>query len=246
MKKFSTSLLNSAEVYTSAQRISSIVTTTISNDSFLKRVGFLFKNAINKLASALGRSTDSEAVRFLEEKDKIRNTRFISLRDYVKGFAHDDNAALAEAAASVIAVVRELGWSMYNKGYASKSALMNALIDRLGKDTLSVAIKTLNATSKVEALQKAYDDFEVAFNTKVETKTREVFPLISDSRIAVVRYQAAIMSYTDMMAELDEGEYREAVSKIEEVIVEFASMARARRTRKKHEANKADENLEEI
>ncbi|HEX3009896.1 MAG TPA: DUF6261 family protein [Bacteroidales bacterium] len=235
MKSFSTSILTPDEVYTSGMRISSIINTHIKEDPFITKVDVLVKATLKRLSEALGRSVDPAAVKLLNAEDGIRDDRFFTFRDFCKAFVLDTDPALASAANSIVALIKELGWTLYNDGYAAETAALDALFQRLATEPLASAVTTLNATSRLTALKSAQANFETTYNTKVDTKSKEVYPLIRKARVGVVRYQAAMLSYIDMLAEIDGGAFITASNKIDEVIVEFETMAHTRKTKKEKE-----------
>ncbi|HEX3009682.1 MAG TPA: DUF6261 family protein [Bacteroidales bacterium] len=237
MKSFSTSILTPEEVYTSGMRINSIINTHIKEDPFLVKIDILVKATLKRLSEALGRSIDPTAVKLLNGKDNTRDDRFFTFRDFCKAFVLDPDPALSSAANSIVALIREIGWRLYSEGYAAETAALDALFQRLATEPLASAVTTLNATSRLAALKAAQTDFETTFNTKVDTKAKETYPLIRKARIDVVRYQAAMLSYIDILAELDGGVFITASNKIDEVIVEFQTMAHARKTKKEKEEN---------
>lgn len=238
MKSFSTSILTPDEVNISGTRIVDIINATIANDPFIKKVDPKIRISLQKLTTALGRTTDSTYVKLLGTKDVVRDTRFITLRDYSKSFVYDADVTLANAAKTLVDLFKELGWAMYSEGYATESSLLQTLLARLEKAPVSDAVTVLNATSRVVALKEAQADFELTFNNKIDVKTREEYPLIRESRVSVARYLSALLNYIDMMEELEGGVYSTAAGKINEVIVEIESIARSRQTKNKNEGKK--------
>jgi len=241
MKTYAPTMLTSNEAHTSASRIYKIIDDIIDDDPFIKKVKQLLEPPLNDLTVAVGRTTDSSYVKLLEDMDSVRDTRYIGLRDYCKAFASDEDPELAAAGKSLVAIFKELGWTMYLEGYAAESSLLQALISRLEKATESMYLTAIGATARLNSLKAAQTDFETAFKNKVDAKTKEVYPKIRSSRMAIARYLSGMLNYIDMMAEIDGGVFNIAASKIDAVITEFETMAKARQTRKESEKKKTTE-----
>lgn len=235
MNKFSTSLLSADELNTSASRIDSIANAHVATDPLYLKLSPPLKASLKSLTTALGRSTDSSYVKLLGEKDIFRDVKFVSLRDFCKGFTYDEDPAVASAAATIVKIIKDVGWSLYAEGNALESSLLETLFLKLDAAPAKAALTKLNATTRYTALKDAQVDFEVTFKSKVDAKAQEVYPYIRESRLTVARYVNALLSYIDIMAELDGAAYKTAADRIDEVIVEFEAMARNRATRKKNE-----------
>lgn len=239
MKNFATSILASNEVQTSVTRIEGIIAASIAGDPFLTKVQPKLKSGLADLTVSLGRTTDSTYVKLLSEKDSIRDTRYIAFRDYCKAMSSDADAAVANAAGLLVTILKELGWGMHNEGYAVESSLLQALFDKLEKSPASDALTTIGANDRFTKLKATQADFETTYKDKVDAKAKEEYPKIRNCRLSIARYLDAMLSYIDIMAEMDGGVYKTAADKIDEVITEFEAFARNRQTRKKTEDTKA-------
>lgn len=235
MKSFATSLLSSDEIYTSSVRINEIISTSITSDPFLTKVLPLLKVPLDDLLLAIGRTSNSAHVKLLASKDGVRDLRYIALRDFCKAIASDADANLASAAVLLENVFKELGWSMHLEGYAVESTLLQALIAKFEKAPFSAALTTIGAAAKFTGLKAAQADFETTFGTKVDAKAKEEYPKIRNSRTSITRYLGAMLSYVDIMAEMESGAFKTASDKIDLVITEFEAMAHNRITRKEND-----------
>lgn len=238
MKSFATSLLSSDEIYISGVRITEITSTIIPSDPFLTKVLPLLKVPLDNLSLAIGRTSNSAHVKLLAAKDGVRDLRYVALRDFCKALASDADATVASAAALLEDVFKELGWSMQLEGYAVESTLLDALIVKFEKAPFSAALTTIGATAKFTGLKVAQTDFETTFGTKVDAKAKEEYPKIRNCRTFITRYLVAMLSYIDVMAEVEPAAFKAAADKIDLVITEFEAMAHNRQTRKESEKTK--------
>jgi len=238
MKEFYDSILTSNEVHTSVIRIADLISENIKDDPFIGKVMPLLKPPIADLSKALGRTTDPTMVKLLSKKDGVRDSRYVALRDFCKAYSSDVDAALAEAGNTLVTIFRELGWSMHRQGYAVESSLLQALINRLETTPASTALAAIGGASRLTDLKTAQSDFETTFKQKVDVKTREEYPKIRNCRILISRYLGGMMSYIDLMAEINGGTFSSTATKIDEVVTEFETMARTRRTKKTSAENK--------
>lgn len=240
MNTLNLSILTSAEVFTSAQRIDAIISAKVSHDPFITKVRPVIVNNIANLSVALGRTTDSTYAKLLEEKDLARDSRYIALRDYCKAMLTDEDKNIADAAVLLINLFKELGWSMHLEGYSTQSSKLQALIGRCEKAPISTAITTIKAGAKLAGLKDATAAFEAVSNNKVDAKTREEYPKIADCRKGLNRYLSALLSYVEIMTELDGGEFKDAMSQITLVVKEFETIAHSRLTKKKNDKATTD------
>jgi hypothetical protein len=235
MKNFAISILSSDEVYISGNRIYEIISTDITNDPFLTKILPILKPKLNDLSVSIGRTTDSGHVKLLEAKDTVRDLRYVGLRDYCKALSSDADSSVANAAALLEDVFRELGWSMQLEGYATESTLLDSLIGKFEKAPFSIALTTIGATTRFTGLKTAQADFESTYKEKVDANAKKEYPKMRSCRISIARYLNAMLPYIDVMTEIDGGAYKTTADKIDEVITEFGAMARNRITRKKAE-----------
>lgn len=231
MKTIQETLLTSGEVHTTSERIASIISDILSTDPFIGKVILLVLNWNREISKAIGRTTDSTIVELLLVKDILRDNKYVSFRDFANAFVRSDDEALRNAAKIITDIIRELGWGMHRLGYAAESSKLTALIDKLETEPAKSAITTLGATALFEGLKTAQADFETTIKQKVDAKTAEDFEKTRICRKALARYLNSLINYIDMMAEIDGGNYQVASDKIDEVLTEVISIARARQTR---------------
>ena len=231
MKTLYPSIFNSDELLSTANLIDTTVKANITTDTFINKVEPELKKPIVAMSIVLGRTTDSRYVNILDEKDTIRDTRFIGLRNYCKALIVDEDPLIAEAAQILVAIFKDIGWTLYHEGNAQETTLLDALFGKLATEPASSAIVTAGATSKFNSLKAAQADFVSTFKTKVDYKAQELYPEVRSCRKAISRYLEALVVYIDIMGELQGGIYATTADQVEEIIIEMESIARSRRTR---------------
>lgn len=235
MKALLSSIFSSHEFHTCAMRIDEIIESILPNDPFILKVKPLFKIPLADLTKAIGRTTDSVSVELLGDADDVRDTRYLALRNFCNALTVDKDKNIADAATYLTAIIRELGWSMHRKGKTVETSLLKSMFEKFDKAPASTHLTTTGAQEKYADLKTAQAEFEDTFYSKVDAKTQEVYPLIRSSRQSTLRYLDALLSYIDMLAEIDKADYLVASQKIDEVITELEAIARARITRKENE-----------
>lgn len=235
MKAFINSILSSHEFHTSSMSIDEIIGSLFPQDPFVLKVRPLFKLSIGDLTKAIGRTTDSVSVELLNDADDNRDTRFLAFRNFTGALTVDKDKKIAEAANYLTDIIRELGWSMHSKGKAVETSLLKSLFERLDTTQATAQLAIIGATEKYTDLKTAQAEYDDIFYSKVDSKTQEVYPLIRSSRQKALHYLEALLSYIEILAEIDKANFLLASQKIDEVITETESIARARITRKEND-----------
>ena len=238
MKTFFPSIFTANELHTLATRSESIITSGLGTDPYITKVTTVFKVNVANLTMVIGRTTDSSIIVILQAKDDVRDARYLSLRDFIKSCTNDADQAIASAAKTLEDIFREIGWSLYLEGNTVESSLLKSLIEKLGKEPAKSAITAIGADAKLAALIAAHTDFETTFQGKVDSKAKEDYPKMRESKLAVAKYLGYLLSYIECLAEIDGGTYREAEAAIDEVITEVTAIARSRQTRNEKEDKK--------
>lgn len=235
MKYFSVSILSKDELYTSSDRMQQILSNNAIKDPFVGSVLPVLQKNIKDLGIALGKDSSSEFTDELANKDENRDTTFVGLRDYCKAFTNSSDKTKAKAAELLINIFQERGWSIFRLGYSAESSQLNVLIQDLEGEAAQNALAAINATDWLTDLKAAQQAFENTYQEKVSSEAGQDYPLISETRKRIARYMQALLSYIDIQSELNSTGFTELVEKIDEVITDTLSIARARRTRNENE-----------
>lgn len=229
MKKFPFSLLIVKELYTFCKRVLGIVTVPLSENTYVKSIISSLLPAIANLEKALGRALTSEFTSVLIDKDKIRDSVFIGLRDYISSFTHSQIPAKASAALHLWKILENVGLTLYRHSYAVQTADVNSLISYLKEPAATAALTAINATEWLDQLVAAQKDFEDTYKDKVETEGAIDLPLANESSRIIIQYLDSLLNYMDCNSEF-EASFVPLKAQIEEIITDVLSQARARIT----------------
>ncbi len=153
------------------------------------------------------------------------------MRDFVKAFVSSGSPEKAAAGELLVEIFRSRGWSIFSLGYSAETSQLNVLVNDLETPEAQAALTTIGATVWLDDLKTAQGEFETAYQEKVAAQAGEDYQPIRDGRRQVARYVAALLSYVDLQSDLNPVQFGPVVDKIDEVIVDVVTVARARRTR---------------
>lgn len=173
----------------------------------------------------------SEHTALLAVRDDSRDGAFVGLRDFVKAFVSSGSPEKAAAGELLVEIFRSRGWSIFSLGYSAETSQLNVLVNDLETPEAQAALTTIGATVWLDDLKTAQGEFETAYQEKVAAQAGEDYQPIRDGRRQVARYVAALLSYVDLQSDLNPVQFGPVVDKIDEVIVDVVTVARARRTR---------------
>jgi hypothetical protein len=125
------------------------------------------------------------------------------------------------------------GWDLYADNYQDESAKLNHLFTELDGKEAQEALKGLNLIDWYDELKAAQKDFEDAFQTKVGDTSKEDFALIKEIRPELVKSLTDLMERvnSDSKYAKDNGNYKEIVNIINNIVSETNTLAKSRITR---------------
>jgi hypothetical protein len=235
MKNLSIYLLNPEEIFTLLKRLIVILRATLSNDSFIGRVLPSLEILETKLSGIVGRILNNEFTKKLAESDDARDQAFIGFRDYCKACLNHNDSVIQEAAAKLVSLLERYGWTLYNEGYTVQSGKLNSLIEELSEADYQAAITTINGGIWFDTIRNAQSAFEAINKLKEEKEAEKNVPAIAEVRKETVKYLQPVLSYIELLAELDSEAYSEVEKELTEIINGMMAIARARQTRKANE-----------
>jgi hypothetical protein len=239
MKDYPHSILSSAELFNSGNRMVDVALKAFPSDSYIVTLCGKITEGTAMLAKALGKSIVNEYTSPLAQKDRVRDKRFVIMRDYIASFrADDEDASVAEAYQKLWATIEKLGQTLYSYGYADESAALAALFKDYDTPAQTSRLEQLGATSRYQQLVAAENDFKATSVQKAEASVDINLPLVKTARAQIVAFLLPLLSYIDANAQLGLSVYAEVAAKIDEVIGEVVTTARARQTRETNEALK--------
>jgi hypothetical protein len=231
MKMMNFSLLTPEEIHAFAIRLLAIIKPLLKIDELLASVYQLLEKAGASLATALGIGRGSEYTSKLVNADGARDRAFVGFRDYVGAITYYPLEKEATAALVLQAVIEARGNQLYSESYAIETSQLNSLLDDLKNPAAREAITLINGSSWLEHLTKTQDNFEAIFQQKIDTEATQELPIITKSKPQLVHYVKKVLDHIDTKAEIDAANFSPLVKQIDEMIVSFMTVARARKTR---------------
>lgn len=238
MKNINFSLLKPEEVHALALHIVPLIAPLSQSDALLGALYPALQQRTNDLSAALGLMRTSKFTVLLFEADKNRDESFLGLRNYVTAFTFHKDRQLARAARELETLIQNRGISLQTFGYGEESSQLNGLLADLKNPAAQEAIATINAGYWAESLEQAQQEFEALYLQKVASEAVQDRPGVTASRRELTRQLTQIFQYLDTQAEINGEQYRPLVEKIDMVIVDVMTVARARKT--KQEDDKAN------
>lgn len=238
MKNVNFSLLKPEEIHALALRLLPILEAIIPDDVLLRDLYPRLHELTNDLSRALGLGRTSKFTTRLLEADNQRDRLFLGLRHLVVGFTFHPDQQLARAARVLETLIQSRGVSLQTYGYIEESSQLNGLLADLKSPAAQQAIATIQLEFMVDVLAQAQEEFEAIYQQKVASEAVQNLPGITASKRDLTRYLTRVFQYIDTQAEINAEKYGSVVEKIDEVIVDVMTIARARKT--KQEDSKAN------
>lgn len=155
------------------------------------------------------------------------------LRDGVEGIhddAGEDDAALKQAAALLHNILADRPAGLHRLGLAAETAQIDSLLPKLQAAPAAAAIAALGLAPIVTRLQEGNDEYKAAV-TGADQIDGETAP--QDWRAAApVRWLASHFLSGIAFRAMDDAAYRPLFNELNDALIDSASVARARRTRR--------------
>ncbi|MBI9063864.1 MAG: hypothetical protein JEZ14_17915 [Marinilabiliaceae bacterium] len=185
--------------------------------------------------ASLNRDNGNPLTKRVEEKDAIRDHRFLGLRAQVEAHTYHWEAPKQEAAKTLMEIIRRHGWGLHNSGYKKQTAQQGALIQELETEPASSHLQNLALEEWFEQMVAAGQDFERILQDREAADSRQVVTLV-DSRKALYNDLQATLSYVEsQMAFAPTEPLQQLINTINEIITGVTSTAKARHTRRQSE-----------
>jgi hypothetical protein len=205
-----------------------IVTTALADNVYVKSLGQSLANANANLEKAMGRALTSEFTSVLIDKDAVRDSCFVGLRDHCNAFVHSPVKEKAAASVYLTGIIHSVGDTIYRHAYAIETAEINALLAHLTDPQAVEALATIGGTEWVGQLSDAQEDFENAYNDKVNVESAINYTLMSESKKNMTQYLDSLLNYIEGNSAYETATFSPVKVKIEEVITDVIAQARLR------------------
>ncbi len=231
MKELPVSILSSTELNTFATRLVGVSNEALADNPYVVTLGTIIEKSNADLSDSLGKTMGSEYTSKLLVKDQGRDHAFIGFRDYISSFTHDKNVEKQVAAIALASIIENIGNRIYSLGYAVESSKMNSLISNLRTPQAQQDMDTIGAGDWFEQMTSAQEAFENLHKTKIEADAEINYLTVRDSKLIIARYLQSLLNYIGTNSDLDGARYEPVKEKINVLITDAVTIARARITR---------------
>ncbi|WP_321514847.1 DUF6261 family protein [Marinifilum fragile] len=231
------------EFYTFGKRIIGVFTGYDLETLNLKKPYDKLPLAVNMLDEAMIKNSTAALTTDVVNKDTRRDDGLVAFRNYLRACEKRLKPEWRQAARLILNAIKVYGVNLHREAYSSESARLNNLIaDLENKPELKAAIALLLLTEWVAELKQAQVDFEIAEKARIDSKASTSEIKTDDACLEVRKACEFLFQYLELNNQLDpKDEYKQIMRKINEVIAEFMSAIKARKTRNEKEE---EENVE--
>lgn len=232
LNELSITLLLPPELKTTSERIVNTVNESIKNEPFIGEIVSVIETDKKQLDEALLHERINEYTKVLLGKDLNRDGAYLSLRDLARSFTHRLNPVEAQAGELIVDIIEKHGWQLHRLPYAQESAELNLLFVELDTPAATAALKTIGGESCYAELKTAQVEFEKTYDQKISVQIMENYPYISQSKRKLAQHLQTLLDCIEILVEIRGIEkYKIAVEKLNTIITETMTIARARKTR---------------
>lgn len=252
--RISSHLLENNESPALAQRILDSIVGVLPGEPTIAKLKVLLESDIENVETALGRGRSSAFTARLAELDGLRDAAYVALRGYAE--ASTNRPKVAEAGKLVYDIFRERGLTIHRLGYAQQTTELRILFDLLDSEEAKAAVETIGATTWLEDLKEAQEEFERVFQERAGAQSQASRPQLVPARTrlhrnldTLLRVIECLYAFAEQTKDYDTAEnLSDAISIVNEHINELMSIARARRTREdaSNESDAETKDTEEV
>jgi hypothetical protein len=229
-----TTLLTTGELTTVFTRLDPIWTPLIAGQTVLESIAIAAGKNRDAIVKAASRHSSSDFTDPLKDGDNARDAAFTTLREFVATWAKNPTATPDQRAAGarLVEIIARHGNTLHRLGYTRQSGKMDDLIAELRNPAPAADIALLALKPLFDQMAAAHDSFEDIMADKAATEGGEDLPTIAENRPELVRRINLLLATLAEWQELaPTPALNEAIAKMDEVIVQIAAPALARRTK---------------
>lgn len=242
MQPLRTSLLSTEELATASARLSPVWMPLLAGHPALLAISAAADVNRAAIIAAAGRQASSDFTEPLREADALRDAAFTTLRDFSAAWGRNPTATPGQRAAGsrLEDVIARHGNSLHSLGYTRQSGKMAELIAELRTAAPTADLTLLGLVPLFAQMAAAQDGFESLIADKAAAEGGLELPTIAGNRPDLERrvnlLLAALAEWQEVapFPALDA-----AIAEMDEIIVQIAAPALARRTLAQQESQPA-------
>ncbi|WP_282015562.1 DUF6261 family protein [Marinifilum flexuosum] len=235
--------LHRDEYFTFGKRVKEIFTGYELEPLNLKHPYDRVVAALTNLDEAMIKNSTAALTTEVVNKDIRRDDGFVALRNYLRACEKRLKPEWQKAARLVLNEIRVYGVNLHKESYSAESARLNNLLsDFENKPELKAAITLLLLTEWVAELKQAQAEFETAEKARIDAKASTSEIKTDEACLELRKTLEFLFQFMELNYQMTPSEeYKQIMRKINEVIAEFMSAIKARKTRNEKEE---EENVE--
>lgn len=239
MQTLHTNLLTNEELTTACARLMPLFTPLFTGNPLLIAIATAAEKDSAAMIQAASRQTASGFTAALKEGDSLRDTAFVSLRDLAGTWVTNPIATPEQRAAGarLVEIIGRHGNTLQRLGYTQESGKLKALLAELHGTAPTADLTLLGLLPLFNQLLTAQTAFEEIMADKAAAEGDQPLPTVAEHRPALMRrlnlLLAALEEWQDVAPT---PALTAAIGQIDEVILQIATPALARRTRNQPEA----------
>jgi hypothetical protein len=233
MQPLRTSLLTTEELTTASDRLSPVMTPLLAGQPALLAISAAADANRTAIIAAAARQASSDFTGPLRESDARRDAAFTTLRDFAATWGGNPGATPEQRAAGtrLEGVFGRHGNTLHRLGYTRQSGKMSELIAELGTPGPTADLTLLGLLPLFTQMGAAHDEFEGLMADKAAAEGGDDLPTVTANSPDLERRLNLLLAAIEEWQEVaPTPALEEAIGRMDEIIVQVAAPALARRT----------------
>jgi N-acyl-L-homoserine lactone synthetase len=234
MQTLYTSLLTIEELSTASARLLPLISPLIAGNPLLEEIAAEAQKHQTAIILSLSRQDTSEYTARLEASDAARDAAFVALRDFAAIWSKTPTATPEQmaAAARIVKIIAAHGNTLHRLGYNRQSGKMTALLTDLSTPEATADLTAVNLLPLFQLVRTSQNTFEEIVAEKNVTEGSDPLPTLAQHRPHLERQLNLMLATIDEAQTIGSAAVAaSAIGQIDEVIVQIATPALARRTK---------------
>ena len=238
LKKLSTSLLLHEELAETIKKFEEVIRQLGISHEFLLLVLNLLSTDVTRIREAIAAQRHNKKVGSVAEADAQREDSFVGFKEHVESARRRRDPAVKEAYEAIWPIFEAVGTQIYRLGYVEQSGKLEALFEKLDQPENQAYLITMRAEDYYAELREAHQEFLVLSGEKRSEDELLQYPTLDAAKSAAVPHVNAFLSIVSVLWEVSPAEekelYKSLIDKLNIIITDIMTVARARKTRKEN------------
>lgn len=212
-----------------AVKVSQAIANATLTDDYLNNLSASVGNKGQQMQQSMARDRSNENTQELQAADGLRDSLFIALKYFIRGFLSWNKATTAAHAHMLWNIIEKHGVTLDREPYQEQSALMGSLLNDFSQAAAVEAIKTLQLNEVVAELRGAGESFDQLFVAAAEAEgNREEVMAASNIKKVVMGELSDLADYLNTMAKANAATYGAVANTMAELVNTFNQKVRNR------------------